>query len=262
MRDGAAEAVIKPVDTGSSTWAAGALAGRAAMASAGNGAATGAGLLAAAGVAATGGAPASDARAAGGGGAPATGEATDKGVTDNGVTADNAGSATIVDSGGATAAGASGWAIGTIAGAGASLIGESRMRGGAAMFTNARQSENTAGSARKQAFAEGKNSHAPPARAYAFSPLRSAPCARRQPARRSAPDWPGPFVPLLPDLRPPPQRALLPASAQRGLAAESQSATSSPSTPAPSFAVSPSSRFSLPSARPRSPSRRHPMRRT
>ncbi len=123
MRDGAAEAVIKPVDTGSSVWAAGALAGRAAMASPGNGAATGAGLLAAPGVADTGGAPTPDATAAGGGGTSASG-----GAADNGVTTDNAGTAPVVDSGGATAAGASGLTIGTIAGADASLIGESRMR--------------------------------------------------------------------------------------------------------------------------------------
>ena len=71
------------------------------------------------------------------------------------------------------------------------------------MFTNARQSENTAGSARKQAFAEGKNSHAPPARAYAFPPLRSAPCARWRPARRSARDGRAPSCPCCPTHVPP-----------------------------------------------------------
>ena len=149
------------------------------MARAGNGAATGAGLLAASGVAATGGA------------------------TDIGVTADTAGKATVVDSSGATTAGASGLTIGTIAGAGASLIGESRMRGGTAMASNAQHAEHRAGAARKQAFDEWKNSHAPPACAYAFPPPRSAPCARWRPARRSAPDWPGPFAPLMPAPRHP-----------------------------------------------------------
>lgn len=66
------------------------------------------------------------------------------------------------------------------------------------MFSNAQHTENKAGSARKQAFAGGKNSHAPPAHAYAFPPPRRAPCTRWRPAHRSAPDWPGPFARLMP----------------------------------------------------------------
>ena len=186
MRAGAAEAVINPVDTGSSVWAEGALVGRAARVSAGNGAGPGTGLFAASGVTATVGSPTPDATAAGAGGTSAP-----LGATDNGATTDNGGTATDVDSGGATTAGVSGLTIGTIAGAGASLIGESRMRGGAAMFSDDQHCENKAGSARKQAFAGGKNSHAPPARAYAISPPRTPSSAGWRAPRPSAPNRPG-----------------------------------------------------------------------